>query len=1059
MTAKPTYEELEQRIRELEHVDDEYKKTVDEVIKFKTISDSAVQGNAISDLHGNLIYVNEYFAQIHGYTSDELTGQNLSVFHNETQLDAVSAINESLKKDGKYSQVEVSHIHKDGSVIPMLMSGVLIKDSNGDPQYLAATAIDITEKKQAEVELQRSQAQLLRSQYIAKMGDFTWDIASGTATWSDGMHHLLKYSTDETIDYQKVNADIHHPDDLERITRWLQDGINSGEEYLQSNEYRLIAKDGEVIHVQTNGRFEFQDGKAVKLLGTCIDITKLKQAEEKSKQNESNLNRMFQFTDYMVCITDLQTARFTKISPAFSRHLGWSEEELLSKPIQEFLHPDDVKKTTDVIKKQMDQGDDVLQFENRYLTINGDFRWFEWAAKTIPGEGITYAAAYDITERKRAEKQLKESEFRYRRFFENSPYGIVICQLIRNDNGEVTDFIHLQGNPAIIAETGFDLKNIVGKNASEIGSPEEIAEPIKMYANVVETGIPVSFQQYFPVYDRTLEVTAFCLHGDTFIMNFIDITEKRRAEEEFKESNALLSSVIESPQNVIIFALDKNFNYLSFNKAHVQEMKRVYGVDIEVGTNTLTHISREDDRKAIEKNYKRVLNGERFTIVQEYGKEEARSWYELIFNPIIDDADQVTGLTVFVTDITNRKRTEEEKLSLERQVQHAQKLESLGVLAGGIAHDFNNLLMTILGNADLAQDELSPMSPAQEYLREIEKSCKCAADLAKQMLAYSGKGRFVVESIDIGEFVEEMAHLLEVSISKKALLKYNLAENLPTIAGDVTQIRQIIMNLIINASEAIGDESGVIALSTGAKDCDRAYLDNVNENLLASSDEPLTEGIYTYIEVTDTGCGMDAGTIKKIFDPFFTTKFTGRGLGMSAVLGIIRGHGGAIKISSEVGKGTTFRILFPANTQVANDPVPKGDSYVEGKNWQGSGTVLVADDEEMVCAVAKRMLERMGFKVLTALDGREALKSFCAHTEEIDLVLLDLTMPHLDGLEVFQEMRRIQPGVRVILCSGYNEKDATQHFVGKGLAGFIQKPFQRAQLQEKLRYLLEVKVR
>jgi len=407
-----------------------------------------------------------------------------------------------------------------------------------------------------------------------------------------------------------------------------------------------------------------------------------------------------------------------------------------------------------------------------------------------------------------------------------------------------------------------------------------------------------------------------------------------------------------------------------------------------------------------------------------------------------------------ITDITDRKQAEEQRLSLERQVQYAQKLESLGVLAGGIAHDFNNILMVILGNADLALDGLSSHAPARENIEEILKASKRAAELARQMLAYSGKGHFVVEPLDLGMLVDEMAHLLEVSISKKVVLKYNFADNLPAIDGDATQIRQIIMNLITNASEAIGDKSGVVALSTGAMDCDRAYLDDVNEILLAGLDEPLGEGIYVYIEVVDTGCGMDAETIEKIFDPFFTTKFTGRGLGMSAVLGIVRGHHGAIKIHSKLGRGTTFKVLFPAGE------LPAGGNAIQERDgdtaeaWRGRGTVLIADDEESIRAVGKQALCRMGFSVLTAVNGREAIEIFGAHADEIVCVLLDLTMPHMDGEQAFGELRRIRPDVKVILCSGYNEQDATRHFVGKGLTGFIQKPYDLSALREKLMEIL-----
>ena len=393
-------------------------------------------------------------------------------------------------------------------------------------------------------------------------------------------------------------------------------------------------------------------------------------------------------------------------------------------------------------------------------------------------------------------------------------------------------------------------------------------------------------------------------------------------------------------------------------------------------------------------------------------------------------------------EITRRIRAEEERHKLEVQIQHAQKLESLGVLAGGIAHDFNNLLMAILGHADLALQDLSPVSPVRENLREIEKASRRAAGLCQQMLAYSGRGKFVIQVVDLGEVVEEMTHMLEVSISKKVVMRFNFAPHLPPVEADVTQLRQVIMNLIVNASEAIGDKSGVIAISTGAMECDRAYL---SETWL---DEAQPTGLYVYLEVADTGCGMDKATLSKIFDPFFTTKFTGRGLGLAAVLGIVRGHKGAIKVYSEPGRGTTFKILLPASRRPAKrlrsetSPAP---------SWKGSGTVLLVDDEETIRALGKQMLERLGFSVLLAADGREGLQVFSERRDEIHCVLLDLTMPHMDGEEAFREMRRLRHDVRVILSSGYNEQEVSQRFVGKGLAGFIQKPYQLSVLEKTLR--------
>ncbi len=400
-------------------------------------------------------------------------------------------------------------------------------------------------------------------------------------------------------------------------------------------------------------------------------------------------------------------------------------------------------------------------------------------------------------------------------------------------------------------------------------------------------------------------------------------------------------------------------------------------------------------------------------------------------------------LLVLGQDVTEEKHLEEENRRIEEQMLHVQKLESLGVLAGGIAHDFNNILMAILGNTDLALMRLPAESPAVSYLQQIGKAAGKAADLASQMLAYSGKGKFVVENLDLNRVIEEMVHMLEVSISKKALLRFNFSRHLPAVEGDATQLRQVIMNLVINASEAIGEKSGIIAIATGVMECDGNYLKDT------WLDEGLKAGLYVYFEVADTGCGMDQETTQRIFDPFFSTKFTGRGLGMAAVLGIIRGHHGAIKVYSEVGKGTSIKVLLPGASRPADGP----DASKEEAAWHGSGQILLVDDEESVRAVGTMMLQELGYEVLTAVDGREALKLFEAHRQTIRLVLMDLTMPHMGGEEAFRELRRLDPEVKVIISSGYNEQEVAQRFVGKGLAGFLQKPYRINVLREALRDL------
>ncbi|MFT7677726.1 MAG: two-component system cell cycle sensor histidine kinase/response regulator CckA [Planctomycetota bacterium] len=309
------------------------------------------------------------------------------------------------------------------------------------------------------------------------------------------------------------------------------------------------------------------------------------------------------------------------------------------------------------------------------------------------------------------------------------------------------------------------------------------------------------------------------------------------------------------------------------------------------------------------------------------------------------------------------------------------------------------------------------------------------------MLAYSGKGRFLVESLSLNSIIEEMARLLEVTISKTAILRVELAPKLPMVEAEGSQIRQVIMNLITNAAEAVGDRSGVVSIRTGAMECDRGYLDTVVQS------HEIAEGTYVYVEVADTGCGMDAATLSKIFDPFFTTKFTGRGLGLAAVQGIIRGHSGAIRVYSEPNRGTTFKVLLPASSE----PERTRPTPTDLPNWQGTGTILLVDDEETVRAIGSLMLKGLGFDVATAVDGATALKIYSQDPGSIACVILDLTMPHMNGDEVYRELRRIDDGVRVLLSSGYNEADIVQRFSGKGLAGFIQKPYGRDELAQALK--------
>ncbi|MFT7617399.1 MAG: two-component system cell cycle sensor histidine kinase/response regulator CckA [Planctomycetota bacterium] len=427
-------------------------------------------------------------------------------------------------------------------------------------------------------------------------------------------------------------------------------------------------------------------------------------------------------------------------------------------------------------------------------------------------------------------------------------------------------------------------------------------------------------------------------------------------------------------------------------------------------------------------------------------------WVAMEFGSVNSDDEETMEMRVTIADITDLHRALEEaevaaneKRSFDLKIQQSQKLESLGVMAGGIAHDFNNILTVILGNLFLMKLYLTTDSDCHRYADEITIATKRAEELTSQMLAYSGKGNLVIVPLDLSSMVEEMAHLLSVSHSKKSHLVYQFEPALPQMEGDATQIRQIIMNLITNASDAIGDLDGTITLKTGSSDLTSSFFQTT------TSQEQLPNGSYVFLEVSDTGCGMDAQTLQRMFDPFFTTKFTGRGLGMAAVMGIIGAHRGAIKIDSVIGQGTQIRVVFPALNYSVDVPTREVEPISQ---WVGKGSVLVVDDEEANRIVLKHLLVRKGFRVLVAKDGREALDVFQREPAEIVCVLLDLTMPRMDGLETFAELRKMQESVAVILISGYSENRIPGGAERLGFAGFLKKPINSHEMYQSLRSIL-----
>jgi len=623
--------------------------------------------------------------------------------------------------------------------------------------------------------------------------------------------------------------------------------------------------------------------------------------------------------------------------------------------------------------------------------------------------------------------------------------GLALCELVY-DGGACVDYVVVDANAQYAVHTGLPRAEVLGQRGSVLFGSVEAAHLRECRAAVV-AGTRVRFDVFSPRVGRHFSLLVVPTGSRSFGAVLSSIASRKSQEQEL-ETGRLAQRALLDNQPHLAWLKDVHGRFLAVNKVFAEACGLgspellVGKTDLDVWPRELAEAYRADDAAV-------MAAGRQKAVEEPIAGVGGTRWFETYKSPVFAPDGSIVGTTGVARDVTERKqaeqralRAEEERHKLELSVFQAQKLESLGVLAGGIAHDFNNLLTTILGNADLARTVLPPDQPARAFLDDVELATRRAADLCREMLAYSGKGRFVIQPISLNQLVSEMGQLLSVSTSKKATLIQTLAADLPSVLADATQIGQVVMNLITNASEAIGDNEGTITLRTGALWCERHhFIDTIGDN------ERLVAGQYAFLEVSDTGVGMEAETLSRIFDPFFSTKFAGRGLGLAAVLGIVRGHKGALKVSSQPGKGTTFLVLFPTH----GAPAQPGQAKLAAPgDLRGDGLVLVADDEAAIRTLARNLLERAGFRVMTAADGREALELYRQHEREIRLVVLDMTMPHLDGEGCFLAIRALNPAAKIVLTSGYSEQEVVAHFVGKGLAGFVQKPYTADQFLGKI---------
>lgn len=774
------------------------------------------------------------------------------------------------------------------------------------------------------------------------------------------------------------------------------------------------------------------------------EIKERELAENELRESKAKFQAFYDLGLVGLTITSPEKG-WININDCLCNMLGYTEAELRMMTWEQLTHPDDLAADVEQFGRVLDGQIDGYELEKRFLKRSGGVIFTKLVVRCVrkTDRSVDFIAAMveDIDERKQIENELREAEWKFKALFENGPIGVAYHSMIYDETGKSVDYFFIDANENYITLTGVDPR---GKTVLQAfpGIENDPFDWIGTFGKVARTGETVHFESYLKSNDRWYEVVGYQYKPDHFVASFVEITDRKRAEAAVKMIEHRQAKMIENISDVIVI-IDQN----GINSYKSPNVEKWFGwkPDELLGVNALDNVHPDDVVQAQESVDRlwETPNAVWTTECRYRCKDGSYKWVEISLINLIEDPE-IRGILGDYHDISERKRFEDEKLLLEQQYQQTQKLESLGVLAGGIAHDFNNILAIIMGHCSLAV--LDP-NKAKEHIPIIQKASERAAALCRQMLAYAGQATLLSTEFNITALVDEMLKMLRTTLRQNVVINANLLEDLPSITGDASQIRQIVMNVVINAAEAIGDEQGKIDVSLAKIEIKPGQSEKDHLGI------SISHGWYACLEVTDNGSGMDEITQRRIFEPFYTTKFTGRGLGMSAVLGIIKAHHGALKLASQLGYGTAFKVYLPIRMTDSNANGTHIESVSEVQ-WQGSGTILLVEDEMQIRMVARTMLKEMGFNVLEASNGKEALELYQNTPSDIVLVLTDIGMPAMDGYTLFHELKKLDPKLPIIVSSGFGEVEVTSKLEKEDIAGMVSKPYSYVQLRDLLRVVM-----
>jgi len=805
-----------------------------------------------------------------------------------------------------------------------------------------------------------------------------------------------------------------------------------GRRWQRWTEQAIFDDNGEIVEIQAIGE----------------DITDRRWAEKELRRSEERYRAIFENTGTATIIIEedttisLANTHFEALSGYFREELEWK------KSWTEFI----LKQDLEMMKKyhaqrRVDPGLAPREYEFRFINRQGDVRDIVLNVRMIPGTKQSVASCLDITGRKKAEIALRQSEEKYRRILEDMEDSYYEVDLA----GNLTFF-----NPAGMKTIGYEYDELLGKSFKDIMDKANAGKVYDVFHRVFLTGEPAKEFDWVLVKkngEKFIVETSVSLRRDPAgnIIGFRgivrDVTQRKRGEDALRQSEQRYRMLAENVREVIwTMDYDLDITYIS------PSVESLLGYTYEEAKSLLLRnlLTPESYRLAMSTftkdfGYKQTREQhDPFHYIalelQHIRKDGSKVWTEVTLNHLLSEEGVPVGLIAVTRDISERKIAEGEKRRLEGQLLQAERMKAVGTLAGGIAHDFNNLLMGIQGNASLMLMDIDSNHPYYERMKNVEEYVRKGSELTRQLLGFARGGKYEVKPTDLGDLIRKSSVMFERT-KKEIRIRIDTQPELWTVEVDQGQIEQALLNLYVNAWQAMpgGGELAVV-------------LNNaVVDDALAETHQ-IRPGRYVSISITDNGVGMDEMTKQRIFEPFFTTKKMGRGtgLGLASVYGIVRNHGGVIEVESARGKGSTFVIFLPAS-----DKAVKEESKTVEDILFGNETILLVDDEEMIVEVGSQMLERLGYTVMIAHNGHEAVEIFRKNHTGIDLVIMDMIMPEMGGGQAFKGLKEIDPDVCVVLSSGYSIDGQAKEILDQGCRGFIQKPFDLKDLSGKIRKILD----